>query len=119
MSKALSRKRLQEIANAKLQSENLIEVTYTVRWLSSRDLEGAAGQLERHMGEFMPNARVEGYVHATIRDLPPKGEYKATKREKLSAREQYRQQRVDEINSMKFEPIEALTPEESAGRLGD
>ena len=64
--KKLSKKQLAGLEQVLKPGQRVIEITTTIRWVTTKDLEEAAAELKRHTDQFQPNMRIDGYVNAKV-----------------------------------------------------
>ena len=70
MSRTLSKKQKQEIANQLLPDERLYEATITIRFASALPFIEACNQLREYTDAFKPSKRADGYEVFTVVTLP-------------------------------------------------
>lgn len=66
MPKAIPKKQLAQLEAVLKPGERVVEVTTTIRWVTTKDLEEAAAELKEHTDKFNYEQRLDGYVAAKV-----------------------------------------------------
>lgn len=64
--KKLTPKQIEEVKTQLAPGERLVEITTTVRWVTTKDLDGAAEELKAHTDQFNRDKRINGYTNAKL-----------------------------------------------------
>lgn len=64
--KKLSKKQLAQVEPLLKPGQRVVEVTTTIRWVTTKGLEDAAAELKAHTDRFNPDMRLDGYVNAKV-----------------------------------------------------
>ena len=64
--RTLSKKQLAKIEPLLKPGQRVVEVTTTIRWVTTKDLEDAAAELKAHTDKFNYEQRLDGYVAAKL-----------------------------------------------------
>lgn len=62
----MNKQQIQDIETQLSPGEKIVEITTTVRWVTTKDLESAAAELKAHTDAFNAEKRITGYVNASI-----------------------------------------------------
>jgi hypothetical protein len=64
--KTIPKKQLERLETILKPGERVVEVTTTIRWVTTKDLEDAAAELKAHTDKFNYEQRLDGYVSAKL-----------------------------------------------------
>jgi hypothetical protein len=64
--KTIPKKQLAQLEAVLKPGEHIVEVTTTIRWVTTKDLEEAAAELKEHTDKFQYEERLDGYVSAKL-----------------------------------------------------